>query len=47
VTAGQAVLEQTTQVYVLFFQCALSVPPDDSYCIVADALLLIMSVFRC
>ncbi len=46
VTAGQAVLAQTTQVYVLFFlQRVLSMPPDESYRIVAGALLLIMPVF--
>jgi MFS family permease len=46
VTAGQAVLAQTTQVYVLFFlQRVLKVPPDDSYRIVAGALLLAMPLF--
>ena len=40
VTAGQAVLATTTQVYVLFFlQRVLKVPADDSYRIVAGALL--------
>ena len=46
VTAGQAVLATTTQVYVLFFlQRVLGVPPDDSYRIVAGALLLVMPLF--
>jgi MFS family permease len=46
VTAGQAVLATTTQVYVLFFlQRVLNVPPDDSYRIVAGALLLVMPLF--
>ena len=46
VTAGQAVLAQTTQVYVLFFlQRVLGVPPDESYRIVAGALLLVMPLF--
>jgi MFS family permease len=46
VTAGQAVLAQTTQVYILFFlQRVLSVPSEQSYRIVAGALLLIMPVF--
>ena len=46
VTAGQAVLATTTQVYVLFFlQRVLEVPPDDSYRIVAGALLLAMPMF--
>jgi MFS family permease len=46
VTAGQAVLATTTQVYVLFFlQRVLKVPPDDSYRIVAGALLLVMPLF--
>jgi MFS family permease len=46
VTAGQAVLATTTQVYVLFFlQRVLRVPPDESYRIVAGALLLVMPLF--
>jgi MFS family permease len=46
VTAGQAVLAQTTQVYVLFFlQRALNVPSDVSYRIMAGALLLVMPLF--
>ena len=46
VTAGQAVLATTTQVYVLFFlQRVLGVPPDESYRIVAGALLLVMPLF--
>jgi MFS family permease len=46
VTAGQAVLATTTQVYVLFFlQRVLKVPPDQSYLIVAGALLLVMPLF--
>ena len=46
VTAGQAVLAQTTQVYVLFFlQRVLSVPPDTSYRIMAGGLLLVMPLF--
>jgi MFS family permease len=46
VTAGQAVLANTTQVYVLFFlQRVLRVPPDESYRIVAGALLLVMPLF--
>ena len=46
VTAGQAVLATTTQVYILFFlQRVLAVPPDDSYRIVAGALLLVMPLF--
>ena len=45
-TAGQAVLAQTSQVYVLFFlQRVLQVPPDDSYRIMAGALLLAMPFF--
>ena len=45
-TAGQAVLAQTSQVYVLFFlQRVLQVPPDDSYRIMAGALLLVMPLF--
>jgi MFS family permease len=46
VTAGQAVLATTTQVYVLFFlQRVLQVPSEDSYRIVAGALLLVMPLF--
>jgi MFS family permease len=46
VTAGQAVLAQTTQVYVLFFlQRVLAVPPDASYRIMAGGLLLVMPLF--
>jgi MFS family permease len=46
VTAGQAVLATTTQVYLLFFlQRVLKVPADDSYWIVAGALLLVMPLF--
>ncbi|HUQ81264.1 MAG TPA: MFS transporter [Gemmatimonadaceae bacterium] len=46
VTAGQAVLATTTQVYVLFFlQRVLKVPADESYRIVAGALLLVMPLF--
>lgn len=46
VTAGQAVLATTTQVYVLFFlQRVLHVPLDESYIIVAGALLLVMPLF--
>jgi MFS family permease len=46
VTAGQAVLAQTTQVYALFFlQRVLSVPPDESYRIMAGAMLLVMPLF--
>jgi MFS family permease len=46
VTAGQAVLANTTQVYVLFFlQRVLQVPPDESYRIMAGALLLVMPLF--
>jgi MFS family permease len=46
VTAGQAVLAQTTQVYALFFlQRVLKVPPDESYKIMAGGLLLAMPLF--
>ena len=46
VTAGQAVLATTTQVYVLFFlQRVLGIAPDESYRIVAGALLLVMPLF--
>jgi MFS family permease len=46
VTAGQAVLATTTQVYVLFFlQRVLQIAPDLSYRIVAGALLLVMPLF--
>src|SRR5688572_14513422 len=46
VTAGQAVVAQTSQVYVLFFlQRVLQVPPDDSYRIMAGGLLLVMPLF--
>lgn len=46
VTAGQAVLATTTQVYVLFFlQRVLRVASDESYRIVAGALLLVMPLF--
>src|SRR5689334_5075405 len=46
VTAGQAVLAQTTQVYALFFlQRVLQVPPDESYKIMAGGLLLVMPLF--
>ena len=46
VTAGQAVLAQTSQVYALFFlQRVLRVPADESYRIMAGALLLVMPLF--
>jgi MFS family permease len=46
VTAGQAVLAQTTQVYALFFlQRVLNVPPDESYRIMAGGLVLVMPLF--
>jgi MFS family permease len=46
VIAGQAVIAQTTQVYVLLFlQRVLAVPPDVAYRVVAGALLLLMPLF--
>lgn len=46
VTAGQAVLAQTTQVYALFFlQRVLQVPQEQSYKIMAGGLLLVMPLF--
>jgi MFS family permease len=46
VTAGQAVLAQTTQVYALFFlQRVLQVPQEESYKIMAGGLLLVMPLF--
>ena len=46
VVAGQAVIAQTTQVYVLLYlQRVLSVPPDVSYRVVAGALLMVMPLF--
>jgi len=46
VTAGQAVLAQTSQVYILFFlQRVLALPSELTYRIVATALLLVMPLF--
>jgi len=46
VTAGQAVLATTTQVYVLFFlQRVLHVPASDSFRVIGSALLMVMPLF--